>query len=68
MFVLRNNATGEHFVAQLAWSGGYCFEFDLDAAENEIELKNVRENNFSDYLILSKKNDLKAFLSLLSIW
>ena len=32
------------------------FEFDLDAAENEIELKNVRENNFSDYLILSKKN------------
>lgn len=31
MFVLRNNATGEHFIAQLAWSGGYCFEFDLDA-------------------------------------
>ncbi|MFN8442962.1 MAG: alpha-galactosidase [Caldilineaceae bacterium] len=30
MFVLRNNATGEHFIAQLAWSGGYCFEFDLD--------------------------------------
>ncbi|MFA6109813.1 MAG: alpha-galactosidase [Candidatus Latescibacterota bacterium] len=31
MFILRNNATGEHFVGQLAWSGGYCFEFDLDA-------------------------------------
>ena len=31
MFVLRNNATGEHFIAQLAWSGGYSFEFDLDA-------------------------------------
>ena len=31
MFVLRNNATGEHFVCQLAWSGGYSFEFDLDA-------------------------------------
>jgi alpha-galactosidase len=30
-FVLRNNATGEHFVAQFAWSGGYSFEFDLDA-------------------------------------
>lgn len=30
-FVLRNNATGEHFVGQLAWSGGYSFEFDLDA-------------------------------------
>ncbi|MCX6018939.1 MAG: hypothetical protein NTZ50_10645 [Chloroflexi bacterium] len=31
MFVLRNNASGEHFVCQLAWSGGYSFEFDLDA-------------------------------------
>lgn len=31
MFVLRNNATGEHFIGQLAWSGGYGFEFDLDA-------------------------------------
>ena len=31
MFVLRNNATGGNFVGQLAWSGGYAFEFDLDA-------------------------------------
>ena len=31
MFVLRNNATGEHFIGQLAWSGGYSFEFDVDA-------------------------------------
>jgi alpha-galactosidase len=31
MFVLRNNATGEHFIGQLGWSGGYSFEFDLDA-------------------------------------
>jgi alpha-galactosidase len=31
MFVLRNNATGEHFIGQFAWSGGYSFEFDLDA-------------------------------------
>ncbi|MCL5995731.1 MAG: alpha-galactosidase [Chloroflexi bacterium] len=30
-FVLRNNATGEHFVCQLAWSGGYDIQFDLDA-------------------------------------
>lgn len=30
MFVLRNNATGEHFFAQLGWSGGYAMEFDLD--------------------------------------
>jgi len=30
-FVLRNNATGEHFIGQLAWSGGYSFEFDLSA-------------------------------------
>jgi len=31
MFVLRNHATGEHFIGQLAWSGGYSFDFDLDA-------------------------------------
>ena len=31
MFVLRNHATGEHFIGQLAWSGGYSFEFDLEA-------------------------------------
>ena len=30
MFVLRNNATGEHFIGQFAWTGGYTFEFDLD--------------------------------------
>ena len=30
-FVLRNNATGEHFIGQFAWSGGYQFRFDLDA-------------------------------------
>ena len=30
MFVLRNNATGEHFICQFAWSGGYAFGFDLD--------------------------------------
>ena len=32
MFLVRNHATGEYFVAQLAWSGGYSFEFDLAAA------------------------------------
>lgn len=31
LFILRNNATGEHFMGQLAWSTGYSFEFDLDA-------------------------------------
>ncbi|MAE63544.1 MAG: hypothetical protein CMJ18_04670 [Phycisphaeraceae bacterium] len=29
-FVVRNHLTGEHFFGQLAWSGGYAFEFDLD--------------------------------------
>lgn len=28
-FLVRNNATGEHFIGQLAWSGGYSFHFDL---------------------------------------
>jgi alpha-galactosidase len=31
MFILVNNATGEWFHGQLAWTGGYSFEFDLDA-------------------------------------
>jgi alpha-galactosidase len=31
MVVVRNNATGEHFIWQLAGTGGYSFEFDLDA-------------------------------------
>lgn len=30
-FVIRNNAMGEYFIGQLAWSGGYVFEFDLSA-------------------------------------
>ena len=29
-FLLRNNATGELFAGQLAWTGGYSFDFDLD--------------------------------------
>jgi len=30
IFMLRNNATGEFFIGQLAWTGGYSFGFDLD--------------------------------------
>lgn len=33
MFIVRNHATGVHFFGQLAWSGGYSFEFDLDAED-----------------------------------
>ena len=29
MFMLRNNASGEFFIGQLAWTGGYSLEFDL---------------------------------------
>jgi alpha-galactosidase len=29
-FVLRNNATGEYFVGELAWTGGYSFQFDFN--------------------------------------
>ncbi len=35
MFVLRNQLTGEHFICQLAWSGGFNFEFNLDATYND---------------------------------
>ena len=34
-FILRNNATGEHFIGELAWSGGYSFEFDVDPQASE---------------------------------
>jgi alpha-galactosidase len=30
MFVLQNHATGELFMGQLGWSGGYTFAFDLN--------------------------------------
>ncbi|WP_158748804.1 alpha-galactosidase [Acidobacterium sp. S8] len=30
IFMLRNNATGEFFIGQIAWTGGYAFEFDLN--------------------------------------
>ena len=33
--VVRNNATGEHFVLQLGWSGGYSFELDLSADSSD---------------------------------
>ncbi len=36
MFVLRNDVTGEHLIGQLAWSGGYAFEFDLDAEQDQL--------------------------------
>ena len=37
-FVVRNNATGEHFIGELAWTGGYSFEFDLnpEVANSEV--------------------------------
>ena len=31
MFILRNEATGEHFIGQMAWAGGYHFTFELNA-------------------------------------
>ena len=30
IFMLRNNATGEFFIGEFAWTGGYSFDFDLD--------------------------------------
>jgi len=36
-FVVRNRVTGEHFVGTLGWSGGYCFEFDVDDGQSREE-------------------------------
>jgi alpha-galactosidase len=41
MFMLRNNAMGELFIGQLAWTGGYRFNFDLDS---EIGQRSAPEN------------------------
>ncbi|MDD2503789.1 MAG: alpha-galactosidase [Clostridia bacterium] len=38
MFVLENKATGEHFICQFGWSGGYTFEFDLDTESIDANL------------------------------
>jgi alpha-galactosidase len=35
MFLLRNNAMGELFIGQLAWTGGYSFDFELDTEMGE---------------------------------
>jgi alpha-galactosidase len=35
LFLLRNNATGELFIGQLAWTGGYSFDFELDSRMGE---------------------------------
>ena len=35
MFMLRNNAMGELFIGQLAWTGGYSFDFELDPKMGE---------------------------------
>jgi alpha-galactosidase len=36
-FILRNNATGEHFIGELAWTGGYSLQFDLNTEGREGE-------------------------------
>jgi alpha-galactosidase len=35
MFMLRNNAMGELFIGQIAWTGGYSFDFELDTEMGE---------------------------------
>lgn len=43
MFVLKNNGTGEIFICQMEWSGGYAFEFDNQ--QYGPDLSAVRQNN-----------------------
>jgi alpha-galactosidase len=35
LFIVRNDFTGEHFIGQLAWSGGFAFEFDVNGGPFE---------------------------------
>jgi alpha-galactosidase len=47
MFMLRNNAMGELFIGQLAWTGGYSFDFELDTEMGEGPLQNAAAMTFS---------------------
>jgi alpha-galactosidase len=38
MFVLENNATGECFIGQMAYSGGYKFDFDLKDVQDDAHI------------------------------
>lgn len=44
MYILRNNATGECFITQFAWSGNYAFRFDLD---DEIDIRTANKTMLS---------------------
>ena len=45
MFLLENRATGGTFIGQLAYSGGYRFDFDFNGTGNEVLLKDVAGAN-----------------------
>lgn len=41
LFLLRNNALGHFFFAQLGWAGGYAFHFDLNRADEAWGMERV---------------------------
>ncbi|HBP37985.1 MAG TPA: hypothetical protein DD640_04455 [Clostridiales bacterium] len=47
MFALENLATGEFFICQLGWSGGYAFDFDLDADCGVADSHNIARLSFA---------------------
>ena len=53
MFLLQNKATGTMYIAQLAWSGGYTFAYDLDAASDRAALSmEMRLDSPAPFLML----------------
>lgn len=54
MFVLENNATGAIFINQLAWSGGYSFDFFMNASAKDAFLSyKVCLDSQSPFIILA---------------
>lgn len=61
MFMLRNNALGTIFYAQLGWSAGYSFDFSLSAANDKANLSyKIRLDGPSPYAVLSPGESIET--------
>jgi len=59
MFILRNNAIGTVFTAQLGWTGGYSFDFTLSAANDMASLScRVRLDGPNPYIVLDAGEEI----------
>ena len=64
MFLLENRQKGQMMVAQMAYSGGYSFSFDLDAKRNRDASIKFRANSNNDRTYLSFSADVTGYAPL----